>query len=364
MEDKGRVELVTVPKENGMTEYFLEFNPPFAISVSKKVHILPLHIEAYTKPCNEVERMFNRNVETIAEEIRCFRYIQVVSRDYSFVSMNRDVDVIAYLEANEPYGNKQCHAAIKSFRLFCHNKCSFGELSVAYLTAYRSFLLNSKKTGGRNRYSINSASSYLKHIKRILKVAFADRLIDFDPAGTVQGITWDHSPKKDRLTDAEIDAVRQVPFKDKAVKTAVLFSIYTGLRRSDILSLKWEDIEQSRERCYLCLTIQKTANKVRIPMTEEAVRTLGIISKRGSVFPTLSVSILNKKVPELMTAAGIEKHITFHCFRHTFAMRLLDRNVDIPTIAFLLGHKFIGSALSYLNCTKSHLEEVLSKMER
>lgn len=53
-------------------------------------------------------------------------------------------------------------------------------------------------------------------------MAFADRLIDFDPARTVQGITWDHSPKKDRLTDAQIDAVRQVPFKDKAVKTAVI----------------------------------------------------------------------------------------------------------------------------------------------
>ena len=69
-------------------------------------------------------------------------------------------------------------------------------------------------------------------------------------------------------------------------------------------------------------------------------------------------------MPQLIKAAGIEKHITFHCFRHTFAMRLLDKGVDIPTIAFLLGHKFLGSSLSYLHCTRDHLEEVLAKLER
>ena len=53
-----------------------------------------------------------------------------------------------------------------------------------------------------------------------------------------------------------------------------------------------------------------------------------------------------------------------HCFRHTFAMRLLDKGVDIPTIAFLLGHKFLGSSLSYLHCTRDHLEEVIAKLER
>ena len=78
----------------------------------------------------------------------------------------------------------------------------------------------------------------------------------------------------------------------------------------------------------------------------------------------LSTSILNQKVPRLIKAAGIDKHITFHCFRHTFAMRLLDKGVDIPTIAFLLGHKFLGSSLSYLLCTRDHLEEVIAKLEK
>jgi site-specific recombinase XerD len=49
---------------------------------------------------------------------------------------------------------------------------------------------------------------------------------------------------------------------------------------------------------------------------------------------------------------------------HTFAMQLLDKGVDIPTIAFFLGHKFLGSSLTDLLCTKEHLEEVIAKLER
>jgi site-specific recombinase XerD len=78
----------------------------------------------------------------------------------------------------------------------------------------------------------------------------------------------------------------------------------------------------------------------------------------------ITESILVTHVDRWISKAKIRKHITFHCFRHTFAMQLLDKGVDIPTIAFFLGHKFLGSSLTYLHCTKEHLEEVIAKLER
>ena len=137
-------------------------------------------------------------------------------------------------------------------------------------------------------------------------------------------------------------ALKKAPFKDLEVKRAVDLAVETGLRRGDVLNLKWENIKKSGGRYYLSFTIQKTGYKVRLPLSQEAVAVLGTIKKKGSIFPTLSTPVLNHKVPQLIAAAGINKHITFHCFRHTFAMRLLDKGVDIPTIAFLLGHKFLA----------------------
>ena len=170
--------------------------------------------------------------------------------------------------------------------------------------------------------------------------------------------------KRERLNSKEIEAIKHAPFKDEEVKKAVRFDIASGLRRADLLNLRWENLEREKRRYYMCITIKKTGNSVRIPLSKEAVSILRPIRKKGAIFPTLSPYILNHKVPQLIEAAGIDKHITFHCFRHTFAMQLLDKGVDIPTIAFFLGHKFLGSSLTYLHCTKEHLEGVIAKLER
>ena len=228
-----------------------------------------------------------------------------------------------------------------------------------------SFLaLGPHRMNGSRRYAQNTASTYHKHIKRLLKIAFADHLIDFDPSEEIEGIKWDHSCKRESLSEDEIESLKKASFKDLEVKRAVELAVGTGLRRGDVLNLKWENIKKSGGRYYFSFTIQNTGYKVRLPLSNEAEAVLGTFKKRGLIFPTLSESIMNQKVPRLIEAAGIDKHITFHCFRHTFAMRLLDKGVDIPTIAFLLGHKFLGSSLSYLHCTRDHLEEVIAKLEK
>ncbi len=172
----------------------------------------------YTHPCNEIERRFNETVEQMVEEIRCFSYIQSVKKDYSFLSFNKDIDVISYFESHKSYKGKECDAAIKSFKLFCDDECTFGDINVTFLTAFRKFLLKSKGEDGFRRYAQNTASGYLKYIKRLLKIAFADHLIDFDPSEEIEGIKWDHSCKRESLTEEEIMALKNAPFKDMEVK--------------------------------------------------------------------------------------------------------------------------------------------------
>ena len=108
-------------------------------------------------------------------------------------------------------------------------------------------------------------------------------MIDFDPALEIPGITWDHTIKKERLTDAEIEAIKNVIFKDLELKLAVLLAILTGLRRGDILNLRWENLEKEGDRYYINIIIQKTGNKVRLPLSKDAEETLGTFKKRGLI---------------------------------------------------------------------------------
>lgn len=362
-EENGRVIVKRVERPDGMTEYSLEYMPPIMISDGKYLKEEHLNLTTYTKPCSDVERRFNQTVELMVEEIRCFRYIQSVKKDFSFLSLNKDVDVIGYFESHGAYKRKECYAAVKTFKEFCNNSCRFGDVSVAFMMAYREYLLKSTKADGRRRYSTNTASGYLKNIMRLLRIAYADHMIDFDPTDEIEGIKWDHTCKRERLTSKEIEAIKYAPFKDEEVKKAVRFDIACGLRQADLLALRWENLEREKRRYYMCITIKKTGNNVRIPLSKEAVSILRPIRRKGAIFPTLSPYILNRKVPLLIETAGIDKHITFHCFRHTFATLQVNEGTDIYTVSHLLTHANVGTTQIYADIVDKSKRDTVERIK-
>ena len=77
----------------------------------------------------------------------------------------------------------------------------------------------------------------------------------------------------------------------------------------------------------MTLTIHKIQNKVRLPLSETAVKLLGKPLKEGVVFNGLTEHALNKYIPMLIKTAGINKHITFHLASHSissFTLRTSD----------------------------------------
>lgn len=143
-----------------------------------------------------------------------------------------------------------------------------------------------------------------------------------------------------------------------------MFSIYTGLRRSDILALRWENIHHDRGRkAYIRFRIKKTGTLIQLPLSLPAIRVLGESKSEGKIFPMITESILVTHVDQWISKAKIRKHITFHCFRHTFAMQLLDKGGDIYTIAALLGHRQVSSTQNYAKMSSKKMIEAIVKME-
>jgi site-specific recombinase XerD len=118
----------------------------------------------------------------------------------------------------------------------------------------------------------------------------------------------------------------------------------------------------SKKRSYLDIIIHKTQAAVKLPLSPAAIELLSKPKKRGLVFPDLTGYKLGFYIPRLLKLAKIEKYITFHCFRHTFAMRLLENGVDIYTITTLLGHKSVSSTQVYARLSLAQVREAVMNL--
>lgn len=133
----------------------------------------------------------------------------------------------------------------------------------------------------------------------------------------------------------------------------IIFALNTGMRKSEILSLKIQDIDFQRRIC----TVMKSKNKEKrgIPLNASAMEVLirrsKVIPISGYIFATsngtkIMPRNLNRGFVKALTKAGIE-NFRFHDLRHTFATRLTQHGTDIYKIAKLLGHKDISTTQRY-----------------
>ena len=148
------------------------------------------------------------------------------------------------------------------------------------------------------------------------------------------------------LTIEELRALIAIPGRYDIVKKAFLFSCFTGLRYSDMKTLKWSEIHKAADGKTLYIEHQqvKTKNKVTIPLSNEALKWMPLKSKDDDrVFHQLRITSTTVEVVlgEWMQEAGIKKHITYHCSRHTAATLLLTLGADLYTVSKILGHRSI-----------------------
>lgn len=152
------------------------------------------------------------------------------------------------------------------------------------------------------------------------------------------------------LTQEELQKLNSTECEIPLLKTAALFSALTGLRWSDIKNLKWKDIQDTSETGYFIhIAQQKTKDVIMHPISENAVQLLGNTGDpKKEIFYGLKYSYYNnEKLKSWVASAGIEKKITLHNFRHTYATLLLNKGADIFTVSKMLGHKNIQTTLIY-----------------
>ena len=192
----------------------------------------------------------------------------------------------------------------------------------------------------------STANNNLNKLKCVLRQAYEERRIK-DNIATRLKHAKEANTRREFLTLEEVKMLANTPCEKPVVKSAALFSCLTGLRISDIIRLQWENIIRGADGGW-CMHIvtKKTRTEAVLPLSDEALALCGERST-GQVFKGMTQALLPLYLKDWIRSAGITKHITFHCFRHTYATLQLAAGTDLYTISKMLTHSTVATTQVY-----------------
>ena len=200
-------------------------------------------------------------------------------------------------------------------------------------------------------------------MRACLNQAFEEQLIRKNPIRGVEGFKAEEATRM-YLTLEEVKKLAQTPCDYPNVKNAFLFSCLTGLRRSDILRLRWADVYQQGEFTRIIFKQKKTSGQEYLDISAQAVELMGDKGNAENyIFGDIySPSVTNNIIKVWVAKAGIPKEITFHCARHTFATMMLDLETDIYTVSKLLGHRELSTTQIYAKVLDKNKQAAVSSI--
>jgi integrase len=303
------------------------------------------------------QKNHNKEHLRLAKLIRDKKSVEYQAKLYDFDDLSkRDASYIEYFKillekrvnSLGNYGN--WNSVLKHILKFVNNEdVRFSDIDVSWVLDIKYYFENEAISKRGKELSQNSKHSYFSKIKASLKQAQKENIIKDNPAEQVEGIRQGE-PEREFLTEEEVQEIIKYDCEIPVIKSAFLFGCFTGLRHSDIMKLKWSEIQFSNKNgYYIRFQQQKTKGYETTPINNDSIKLLG---KRGNpehkVFENLTYSAWhNQKLKDWIKSAGIMKDVTFHCSRHTYATLLLTKGVDIMTVSKMLGHKELKTTQVY-----------------
>jgi integrase len=208
----------------------------------------------------------------------------------------------------------------------------------------------------KKQVALNTADTYMSILRIALNSAVRRNILPRNPVLNVprikapqKRIVWLNPDELKNLakTKSDFDAGEEMV-------RAFLFACYTGLRISDMRTLKWGDIE--RNPMQIVKQQEKTKEQAYIPLSASAWALINDEKdheKNTPVFPRLHGKKHGHyaRLKQWGKAAGITKEMGWHVARHTFAVLALEGGCDIYTLSKLLGHTDVNTTQIYAQAT-------------
>ena len=204
----------------------------------------------------------------------------------------------------------------------------------------------------KKNYAKKTVTDIVENLGVVMKAAIAADIPVNNPVPLMDRsiIHGDEKPRS-YLTMDEVKKLVATPSTNERMTRLFLFSLMTGVRYSDLRSLTWSDIIEED-------------GKFRL---EKQMRKTGILPERGEtkslVFDVPTIQALDKSLKKWVKRAGIDKNVSFHTARHSFATIGLELGSDLYTVSKLLGHSDVGVTQVYATIINPKKEEAIYKID-
>lgn len=272
-----------------------------------------------------------------------------------------------YKENQKKRGKKdgeQIKVAIRILKDYAGERVTMDQINKAFCQGYIDYLLTEYRPKGK-RVSNYTTHNYYRVLNGALNSAVRAEIIKVNPFNNIEKSDKIRKPESKRsyMSIEEVRALIDTPMDNETVKQAYLFSCFCGLRVSDVIGLKWNDVFTDRGQYRLAVVMQKGKSPIYLPLSPEALKWMperGDKTSDDPVFDLPSASQMNLLIKPWAKAAGINTRFTFHTARHTFATMMLTLGADLYTTSKLLGHADVMMTQVYAKIINQKKDEAVN----
>lgn len=349
--------------------------PKFKVRHIRRKENLNLYLVA--NPRTPLERQQNKETLELAKKIRFEKGQQLLESVEGYrLKKDRDINFLDYFQSYiDSYTKKDINMigiALRRFKDFLKETPEYNkfmkrikpeQITRDMVEAYTEYLqTRSKGEGARSLYA---------RFKKVIKYAVEHDVMAKNPCTGIVIKVDDQQLKKDVLSTDEIQTLIATHYKQENpnIRRAFIFCLYCGLRFCDVKDLTFKNVDYSNKllRFEQNKTKGHSANSgVVIPLNDGLLKLIGEPTDSGNrdevIFPLPTYEACLKAVGRWVKRAGIEKHISWHCARHSFAVNILNNGANIKTVASLLGHSGLKHTEKYTRAIDSLKQEAINSL--
>jgi len=237
------------------------------------------------------------------------------------------------------------------------------EINRQFISDFETYLLT------QFNFSKNYVTSLMKKFRHIIELALNNEWIYRNPFKEHK-LRW-HKTDRGFLTQTEIEALMDCQFKEEQsenVRDIFIFCTFTGLAYTDVKHLTHANIQSSFDgKTWIRGKRKKTVTEYTIPLLNIPKAILEKYKGKTSgefLLPVLSIVKYNRLLKSVAKQCGIEKNVSSHLARHTFATYALEKGVSLESVGKMLGHKKMETTKIYARTTDRKIDNEMTMFAR